>query len=68
MDRRPIACQLGGEDWLTDMETVLANGRMRTFFVEPNTYDLTVQDCDGDDIATQFEVLINKDWAWTVTD
>lgn len=64
----PSAAEQWGEDWLTDMEIVAANGEIRTFFVEPDTYDLTMQDCEGDEIATQSEVLVNEDWVWTIAD
>jgi len=63
----PSSAEEWGEDWLTNMETLFAD-RIRTFFVEPGTYDLTAQDCDGEEIASQFEVVLQEDWAWTIAD
>ncbi|MCD4738251.1 MAG: hypothetical protein K8R89_03205 [Anaerolineae bacterium] len=58
-----------GMDWMGQYETILADGGTRIFFVEPGTYDLLVQDCDGDDLVTETEVVIDADGTtWTISD
>ena len=58
-----------GMDWMGQYETILEDGGTRIFFVEPGTYDLLVQDCDGDDLVTETEVVIDADGTtWTISD
>ncbi len=56
-------------DWLGQFETIPANSSTRIFFVEPGTYDLLVQDCDGNDLVTETGIVIDVDGTtWTVSD
>ena len=57
-----------GMDWMGLYETVQPGG-MRIFYLEPGTYDLMVEDCDGNDLVTELEVVIGTDGTtWTVSD
>jgi len=55
-----------GNDWLGESESILAQGGKRAFFVQPGTYALLAQDCDGNDLDTQDGVAISQEFIWRV--
>jgi len=55
-----------GDDWLGS-EEVIAPGESRVFEMEPDIYDLLLQDCDGNDIEVLWEQNLTGDQVWTVT-
>lgn len=57
-----------GEDWLGTSESIAAQGGQRIFFLNPGTYDLLVQDCDGNDLVSEFQVEFQSDKDWTISD
>lgn len=57
-----------GEDWLGQLESIPAQQGKRAFFVRPGKYDLLAQDCDGNDLVTEFEVQLSKETTWTISD
>jgi len=57
-----------GEDWLGTSESIAAQGGQRMFFLNPGTYDLLVQDCDGNDLVSEFQVELRSDKDWTISD
>ncbi|MEA3308512.1 MAG: hypothetical protein U9Q70_03245 [Chloroflexota bacterium] len=58
-----------GMDWMGQFETIPAAGSTRIFYVEPGTYDLLVQDCDGNDLVTETGIDIGTDGTtWTISD
>ncbi|MEZ4660191.1 MAG: hypothetical protein R2911_21755 [Caldilineaceae bacterium] len=54
-----------GEDWLGSEEMVKPNYK-REFTLQPGTYDLLVEDCDGNEIVRLDDVQIEEDSTWTV--
>lgn len=56
-----------GDDWLGSSEVVL-NNRQRTFTVNAGTYDLKATDCFNNAIEMHFDVTLDDDMRWTVTD
>ena len=57
-----------GEDWLGQSEGLAAQEGARVFFVRPGTYDMLVQDCDGNDLVSEFEVALTEEITWTISD
>lgn len=57
-----------GEDWLGPAEGLAAREGARVFFVRPGTYDMLVQDCDGNDLVSEFEVSVTEEITWTISD
>ena len=57
-----------GDDWMGDFELILAYEGLRTFYVQPDTYDVQAQDCDGVELASEYEVEITEDYEWVVED
>jgi hypothetical protein len=55
-----------GEDWLGD-ETIPAGWEI-TFDLEPGTWDVTVEDCDGNPMDTWYEVAIYGDVTLEIMD
>ncbi len=64
----PSSSDSWNEDWLGESESIAAQEGMRAFFVTPDTYDLLVQDCDGNDLVTETEVEITEEITWTISD
>lgn len=64
----PSSEDMWGEDWMGDMELILADGGIRAFYLEPDTYDVLVEDCDGEEIASVYEIDLSEDYVWTVSD
>lgn len=57
-----------GDDWLGESESIASQGGQRVFFFTPGTYDLLTQDCDGNDLVSEFEVDFQSDLDWTISD
>jgi len=57
-----------GEDWLGESESIPPQEGGRVFFVQPGTYDLSTQDCDGNDLITESGVQITEETSWTISD
>lgn len=57
-----------GDDWLGGKETISPGDGVRIFYVEPGTYDLLAQDCDGEDVVTETEIELDSDTDWTISD
>lgn len=57
-----------GEDWLGESESIPPQEGGRVFFVQPGTYDLSTQDCDGNDLVTESGVQITEETSWTISD
>lgn len=64
----PTTADSWGEDWLGDSEAIVVGGGQRIFFFRPGLYDLLTQDCDGEDLVSEFEVDFQSDLEWTITD
>ncbi len=64
----PTTADSWGDDWLGASESIASGGGSRVFFVTPGQYDLLTQDCDGNDLVSEFEVDIQSDLDWTVSD
>lgn len=56
-----------GDDWMGSSETVQP-GQTRIFYVEPDTYDLQVSDCDGETLTEEYDVDMTEDLTWTLSD
>jgi len=56
-----------GDDWMGEMES-LQPGTLRLFYVEPDTYDLQAEDCDGEVLTEEYEVDLTEDLTWTLND
>ena len=56
-----------GDDQLGDTETI-SPGSQRTFNLTPGTYDLRADDCSNNTLDTQWEVEINGNIDWTLSD
>lgn len=55
-----------GDDWLgTD---IVHAGTGYAFRLTPGTYDLLSQDCEGNELATEFGVDISEAMTWTLSD
>jgi hypothetical protein len=54
-----------GEDQLGSTETI-GPGASRTFNVPADTYDLRALDCDEDQIAIEWEVVVSGSYAWNI--
>jgi hypothetical protein len=63
----PTVSDNWGEDWLGADDTIVS-GDVRDFYVEPGTYDLLVQDCDGADLVQEVGVNLTEDASWTISD
>ncbi len=63
----PSTSDTWSDDWLGPKETIVS-GAARYFFVEPGTYDLLAQDCDGNELASEYGVEIDDDITWTLSD
>ncbi len=57
-----------GDDWLGGKEVISPGDGVRIFYVEPGTYDLLAQDCDGEDVVTENEVELDSDTEWMISD
>lgn len=57
-----------GADWLGESESIVEQEGKRVFFVSPDTYNLLVQDCEGNDLVTETEVEITDEITWTISD
>lgn len=64
----PSSEDMWGEDWMGEMELIPAGEGIRVFYVEPDTYDLLAEDCDGTEIASEYEADVTEDYVWTVSD
>lgn len=53
------------EDWLGRSESIPADGGKRAFFVQPGTYDLLAQDCDGKDLAST-SATVTDEYIWRI--
>ena len=63
----PTTAEEWGEDWLGETE-IVAPGSSRTFEVQAGRYDLRASDCDGNDIAIEWEVdLSSGSYTWTLS-
>ena len=56
-----------GDDWMGEREN-LQPGKLRLFYVEPDTYDLQAEDCDGEVLTEEYEVDLTEDLTWTLND
>jgi hypothetical protein len=56
-----------GDDQLGSTETI-SSGSQRVFNVSSGTYDLLAEDCDGNELATRWEVEISGPITWTLSD
>ncbi len=57
-----------GEDWLGAKESIAAQEGVRFFYLKPGTYDMLVQDCDGNDLVQETGVEVSDGTTWTITD
>ncbi len=57
-----------GDDWLGNKESIAAEDGQRIFYMEPGTYDLLAQDCDGEDLVEERDVDLSSDTTWTISD
>jgi len=64
----PSSSDSWGEDWLGQSESIVAEEGGRIFFLNPDTYDMLVQDCDGNDLVTETEVEVTEEITWTISD
>ncbi|OQA17983.1 MAG: hypothetical protein BWY63_02199 [Chloroflexi bacterium ADurb.Bin360] len=64
----PSSSDSWGEDWLGQSESIPSQEGGRVFFINPDTYDLLAQDCDGNDLVTETEVEITEEITWTISD
>lgn len=55
-----------GEDWLGSDE-ILQPGGERTFEVEPGTWDMLATDCSGNEVASQYAVVVTADLVWQLS-
>lgn len=64
----PTTADSWGDDWLGESESIESQGGQRIFFLNPGKYDLLTQDCDGNDLVSEFDVDLQSDLDWTITD
>lgn len=64
----PSASDNWGSDWLEDDEVIETGGTVRYFYVEPDTYDLLAEDCDGNEIVAEYSASLTEDTTWTIYD
>lgn len=55
-----------GEDWLGSSD-ILSPGNTLTAYVDPGTYDIMVEDVDGDTYSSYGVEVTSAGWSWTVT-
>jgi hypothetical protein len=55
-----------GSDWLGSDEILQAGGE-RTFEVEPGTWDMLATDCSGNEVASQYAVVVTADLVWQLS-
>lgn len=64
----PTTSDEWGEDWMGAQEVIPQDGGTRIFYVNAGTYDLAVDDCDGEALAEENEVNIQEWFTWTLSD
>ncbi|MFP4343610.1 MAG: hypothetical protein ACLFU8_02845 [Anaerolineales bacterium] len=64
----PSASDNWGEDWLDSSEVIETGGAVHYFYIEPDTYDLLVEDCDGNEIVAEYNAALTEDTTWTIYD
>lgn len=64
----PTTSDEWGEDWMGEQEIIPQGGGTRIFYVNAGTYDLAVDDCDGEPLAEESEVDIQEWFTWTLSD
>ena len=57
-----------GENILGDWELIPYEEGRRAFYLEPDTYDVLAEDCDGEEMASEFELDLTEDYLWTISD
>lgn len=62
----PASGDAWGEDRLNGLEIIPAQGGARAFYLEPGSYDLLAQTCEGEDFATGYEVEVQETFVWTL--
>lgn len=55
-----------GDDQLGEMQS-LPPGFERLFYVDPGVYDLQASDCDGETLLEEYEVDLNTDLTWNLS-
>jgi hypothetical protein len=61
----PSAGDEWGNDLMGENETIMT-GQTRVFYMQPDTYDMQVRDCDEEILAEQYEVDLSSDKTWTL--
>ena len=64
----PTTSDEWGEDWMGAQEVIPQGGGTRIFYVNAGTYDLAVDDCEGEPLAEENEVNIQEWFTWTLSD
>ncbi len=57
-----------GDDVLGNKESVASKDGQRIFYIDPGTYDLLAQDCDGENLVEKRNVSVSDGTAWTISD
>lgn len=57
-----------GQDQLGSQEVISAGDGQRIFYIAPGVYDLAAQDCADNELSSQYEVNLQTDLLWTITD
>ncbi|MBN1177800.1 MAG: hypothetical protein JXD18_01200, partial [Anaerolineae bacterium] len=63
----PVTSDTWGESWIAPGDgSSIPSGNSRSFTVSASSYDLMVQDCNGNEIARQMTFIVDRDATWTV--
>jgi hypothetical protein len=64
----PASADTWGKSWLGSLETIPSLDAARVFYVPPDTYDVDVQDCEGESLYTAYDVEMYEDLTSVVGD
>lgn len=64
----PSTVDTWGKDLLGIEEVIPAEDGVRCIYVEPGTYDLLAQDCEGEDVVQMFGADLMTHQTWTIVD
>ena len=64
----PSSEEMWGDERLGEWELIPFDEGRRAFYLEPDTYDALAEDCDGEEMASAFEVDLSEDYVWTISD
>lgn len=61
----PVSSDEWGQDWLGDIESIPSGGS-RIVFVQPDTYDFSVMNCEEEEISYQYDVIVYDEVEWVI--